>query len=305
MTRLFAPVLSRVALYAELVKFEHTVFALPFALSAMFLASGAHWPSLHTALWVVLAMVGGRTYAMGLNRIIDCQIDGQNPRTAGRTLPAGRLPRVEAWGLTLIALALMVLATLQLPILCLQLLPIALVLLTAYSYIKRFSALAHVVLGLCLGAGAIGGWIAVTGTLSAPALLFGTAVLAWVAGFDIIYACQDVDFDREAGLFSIPASWGVSQGLAVSRILHGVTVMSLVAVWAMVPGSSWGFGLAIVLTGAMLVYEHRLVSAQDLSRVDDAFFMVNGVISVLVFACILVERLVQLGLPALPVLSLQ
>lgn len=295
MTRWLSPALNRILLYAELVKFEHTIFAMPFALSAMLLASGQQWPNLLTVLWVILAMVGGRTFAMGLNRIIDCQIDGKNPRTAGRTLPAGRLPIAEAWGLTLLALGLMVFATAQLPPLCLKLLPLALVILWVYSYVKRFSALAHLVLGLALGAAAIGGWIAVTGTFSLPAVLFGLAVLSWVAGFDIIYACQDVDFDRDAGLFSIPASWGISQGLKISRALHMLTVLSLVAVWFLVPASGWGFGAAIVLTAAMLIYEQTLVSAQDLSRVNEAFFMVNGVISLLVFGCILAERLLVIG----------
>lgn len=298
MTRWLSPLVSRVSLYAELVKFEHTIFALPFALSAMLLATGLGWPNAWTVLWVILAMVGGRTFAMGLNRIIDCQIDGKNPRTAGRTLPAGRLPMAEAWALTLLALGLMVLAVLQLPSLCFKLLPLALAILVLYSYVKRFSALAHLVLGFALGAGAIGGWIAVTGTLTPASVLFGLAVLAWVAGFDIIYACQDVDFDREAGLFSIPASWGVSQGLAISRVLHALTVVCLVAVWFWVPGSGWGFGAAIGLTAAMLLYEHTLVSAQDLSRVNEAFFMVNGVISLLVFGCLLVERWVLLGTPS-------
>jgi 4-hydroxybenzoate polyprenyltransferase len=289
-------ILGKIKLYADLVKFEHTIFALPFALSALLLASGNQWPSFQTVCWVILAMVGGRTYAMGLNRIIDERIDGENPRTKNRPIPAGRVNRFEAMGLTLLSLGLLTVATRQLPPLCFQLLPLAIVFLTAYSYIKRFSNMAHLVLGLCLGSSAIGGWIAVTGTLDLPALLFGLAVMFWVAGFDIIYACQDVTFDREYGLFSIPASWGIRQGLIVSRMLHVLTVLMLVGVGLLTPFIGVMYWAAVALVTMMLLYEHSLVNDQDLSRVNDAFFMVNGFISVGVFLLVLINKALMSGL---------
>jgi 4-hydroxybenzoate polyprenyltransferase len=282
--------LQKIQHYADLVKFEHTVFALPFALSAVLLASGPQWPSLNVVLWVVLAMVGGRTFAMGMNRIIDINIDGKNPRTQNRALPAGRVKIAEAWGLSILALILMVVATFQLPVICRQLLPIALAILILYSYVKRFSNMAHLVLGLALGSSAIGGWIAVTGELSWTALLFGLGVLFWVAGFDIIYACQDVDFDRSHGLFSIPASWSIKTGLRISRVFHVFTVLCLIAVGLLHPyisGIYWG---AVGLVAFMLYYEHTLVSDKDLSRVDEAFFMVNGQISLGVMGLIFADK---------------
>ncbi len=282
--------IQKLKLYADLVKFEHTIFALPFAMSAVLLASASQWPSFQVVLWVILAMVGGRTYAMGLNRIIDHEIDGRNPRTQNRTLPAGRMKRAEAWMLTLLSLALMVLATAQLPVLCLYLLPLAIAILSVYSYIKRFSNLCHFVLGLALASSAIGGWIAVTGTMTLPAILFGLAVLFWVAGFDMIYACQDTDFDRKAGLYSVPASFGVAHALTFSRACHVLTVicLSLVGWWL---GLGIFYWVAVALTAGMLLYEQSLVSETDLSRVNEAFFNVNGIISVGVFLLILLDKL--------------
>ena len=193
--------MSRLGEYADLVKFEHTIFALPFALSAMLLAAPANaWPSPLTVLWVVLAMVGGRTYAMGLNRLIDAHIDGQNPRTQNRSIPAGRVSHKEAWMLILSSAALLIFAAFQLPVICQQLLPVAFIFLTIYSYMTLFSPLAHRVLGVALGSSAVGGWLAVTGQLTWLPVFFGFAVVFWVAGFDIIYACQDYDFDQSAGL---------------------------------------------------------------------------------------------------------
>lgn len=290
------PLLQKIRLYGDLVKFEHTVFALPFALAALLLASGNVWPSGHTVLWVVLAMVGGRTYAMGLNRLVDEKIDGANPRTKNRPLPAGRVGRGEAWALTVLSLVLMTWATWQLPPLCLKLLPLAILILTVYSYVKRFSNLAHLVLGLALGSSAIGGWIAVTGQLSMPAVLFGLAVMFWVAGFDIIYACQDVEFDRSYGLFSIPASWGVRQGLRISRLFHVATVLLLAGVGWMLSFAGMAYWGAVMLVAGMLVYEHSLVSESDLSRVNEAFFTINGLISIGVFLLVLLNKVMLSGL---------
>lgn len=294
------PFTHRLREYAELVKFEHTVFALPFALSAMVLATGwGQWPPAATVLWILLAMVGGRTYAMGLNRILDARIDAQNPRTQSRGLPAGRVKLVEAWLLTLGAGALLTGATFQLPILCQQLLPVAFLVLTVYSLMKRFSSLCHLVLGLALGCSAIAGWLAVTGSFNGGLpVVFGLAVLFWVTGFDVIYACQDVDFDQRQGLHSLPAWLGVAMALGLSRVFHTSTVLCLVA-FGLWYSASWhpmglGYWLAVLLTAGMLVYEHRLVKPDDLSQVNEAFFTVNGRISVSVFFLVLADKLWQL-----------
>lgn len=284
-------VLQKIRLYTDLVKFEHTLFALPFALAAMLLASGPEWPSMNSVFWVIGAMVGGRTYAMGLNRIIDCRIDAKNPRTRNRALPAGRVKRHEAWGITLLSLALMVFATSRLPLLCLQLLPLAIIILSVYSFMKRFSNLSHLVLGLALASSAIGGWIAVTGSLSLTALMFGLAVLFWVAGFDIIYACQDAEFDRQHQLFSIPASWGIATGLQISRVFHAITILLLCLVGFLLPFHAPLYWVAVALTTGMLLYEHSLVSDSDLSRLNEAFFTVNGMISISIFLLILLDKL--------------
>jgi 4-hydroxybenzoate polyprenyltransferase len=286
----------QLAAYAELVQFEHTIFALPFALSAMLLAlPPQHWPSLSTVFWIILAMVGGRTYAMGLNRLIDASIDARNPRTRGRSIPAGRMSRRRAGFLVLGAALLFTAATFQLPLICRQLLPVAFLVLSVYSYVKLFSPLAHLVLGVALGSSAVGGWLAVSGQLSWPPVIFGWAVAFWVAGFDIIYACQDYDFDRREGLKSIPAALGLRGALRVSRVFHGLTVALMLLFVALYPAAGWGFRLAILLTAAMLLYEHWLIRGDAetplrLEKVNAAFFNVNGRISVGVFLLVLLDH---------------
>ncbi|MBY0403885.1 MAG: putative 4-hydroxybenzoate polyprenyltransferase, partial [Cyanobacteria bacterium] len=194
----------KLAEYAEMVKFEHTIFALPFALSSMILATAPlTWPSPLTVLWVLMAMVGGRTYAMAINRLIDATIDGENPRTRGRSIPAGRVSKSEAWGLVFASGSLLIFSTFQLPWICQILLPVAFFILTLYSFVKRFSSLAHVVLGVALGSSAVGGWLAVSGEITWLSVLFGLIVVFLVSGFDVIYACQDYEFDKSYGLYSI------------------------------------------------------------------------------------------------------
>jgi 4-hydroxybenzoate polyprenyltransferase len=294
------PIINKAKHLANLVKLEHTVFALPFALSALLLAQpwGA-WPAVKTTSLVLLAMLGGRTYAMGLNRLADAHFDALNPRTAQRELPAGKVSRPEAWGLSLAALALMVLATLPLPLLCIQLLPVAVVLLSLYSYTKRFTSLCHVVLGLALGSSAIGGWLAHTGNWSyGLPIYWGLAVGFWVCGFDILYACQDEAFDKANGLLSIPAKLGVAKAIVVSRLSHTLSVACL-ALFGLLYTQQFqpvgiGFWVGVSIMSGLLVWQHRLVSATDLSRVNVAFFTVNGVISVLMFTLILLDRVVNL-----------
>jgi 4-hydroxybenzoate polyprenyltransferase len=288
-------VLKKIADYAELVKFEHTIFALPFALSAMLLACPkAVWPSPVTLLWIVLAMVGGRTYAMALNRLLDATIDAKNPRTQTRAIPAGRVKPWEGWVMAAVSFGILLGATMQLPVLCLHLLPIAWALLTGYSFMKRFSSLAHLVLGLALGASAIGGWVAVTGQLTGLPVLFGVAVMAWVAGFDVMYACQDQAFDQAEGLHSIPAWLGITKSLWISRGLHVLAVGCLLGFWGWYNAVNGGinalFGVAIGTMACLLFKEHRLVSPTDLSRLDEAFFAINGQISLLIFIGVFINK---------------
>lgn len=299
---------QKIGHYGELVKFEHTIFALPFALSALILATGSpavagHWPDGWTILWVLLAMVGGRTYAMGLNRLADATIDAENPRTRNRPLQAGTVSKTEGILITAMALGLLVFATFQLPVLCQMLLPVAIGILTLYSYMKRFSSLCHVVLGLALGSSAIGGWLALSGQWDdGLPVLFGFAVACWVAGFDIIYACQDVAFDEKQGLHSIPVRLGVTQSLLLSRWFHGLCLVSLMGfgIWYSVALSpiGWGYGLAVALIAVMLVWEHRLVRADDLSRVNMAFFVMNSRISTTMLVLVLAEHGLDAALAA-------
>jgi 4-hydroxybenzoate polyprenyltransferase len=270
--------LGRVGLYGRMIKFSHSVFALPFAFASAVLAAGdgISWRRL---AWIVVAMVGARSAAMGFNRLADQEIDARNPRTAGRELPRGVLRRREVWAFVILSAAALVGAAAMLNPLCLKLSPLALAIVFGYSYTKRFTALSHVFLGLALAIAPIGAWLAIRGEIAAAPVVLGLAVLAWVAGFDTIYACQDVAFDRASGLHSLPARLGVARALTVARVLHAAAVALLAAVYALVPlHPVYLVGVAGV--AVLLVYEHSLVRADDLSRVDAAFFAVNGWISV-------------------------
>lgn len=268
---------SRAVLYGRMVKLSHSVFALPFALASAALAAGegTRWRDL---AWIVVAMVGARSAAMGFNRLADHEIDARNPRTAGRELPRGVLRRAEVWTFVALSAGALVLAAAMLNPLCLVLSPVALAIVFGYSYTKRFTALSHLFLGLGLAVAPVGAWLAIRGELALAPVVLGLAVLCWVAGFDTIYACQDVAFDREEGLHSLPARLGVARALQVARALHVVAVMLLALVYRLAPlHPIYLAGVAGV--AALLVYEHSLVSADDLSRVDAAFFAVNGWIS--------------------------
>jgi len=287
------PLFAKIRALLEMIKFSHTVFAFPFALTGATLASlvSNRWPTLLQIVWICLAMVGARSAAMGLNRIIDAGIDARNPRTANRHIPAGTVSSREAWLFVVGSTALLLLAAWQLNPLCLQLSPLALLFLVLYSYCKRFTALAHLVLGICLAAAPIGAWIALRGDIGWPALVLGFGVLFWVAGFDIFYALQDMDFDREAGLHSLPSRLGAARSIRLARLFHIVMVLLLLSL-VVVPGLGVIYLLGIALVCALLVYEHRLVSAEDLSRLDAAFFNMNGYISVTVFAFTLLDAVV-------------
>jgi 4-hydroxybenzoate polyprenyltransferase len=268
----------------DAIKFEHTVFALPFAYIAMMLAAGG-WPGAWTVGWITAAMVGARTCAMASNRVIDRWIDARNPRTAGRHLPRGLL---GVWELRLLAVggaALMLLAAAMLNPLCLALAPLALVFLVGYSYTKRFTWASHWILGFTDGIAAAGGWIAVRGGLEPPALVLWFALTVWIAGFDLIYACQDVDVDRAQGLHSVPARFGVVATLGLARLNHALTALALAWLGAMMGlGVFYWMGwLAVV---GLLVYEHSLVRPGDLSRLNVAFFNVNGYIALIVLVAV-------------------
>ncbi len=272
--------------FLEAIKFEHTVFALPFAYVAMVLAAGG-WPGWRVVIWVTLAMVGGRTLAMSTNRLVDRAIDARNPRTADRHLPRGVLKPVEVGAMAGAGGLLLLIAAWQLNPLCLRLAPLALLFLVGYHYTKYFTWTSHWVLGFTDGIAAAGGWIAVREAFDLPVFLLWFTVTVWIAGFDLIYACQDVEFDRAERLYSFPARFGVAAALRAAHVCHVLTVLALAAVgWAL--GLGWGYWAGWVAVGGLLIYEHSLVSPTDLSRVDIAFFNVNGYISVIVFLSTLV-----------------
>ncbi len=273
--------MRKVRYFFETIKFEHTVFALPFAYIAMVLAAGG-WPGWRIALWVTLAMVGARTLAMSVNRLADRLIDARNPRTANRHLPRGLLkPReVGAWAAA--STVLFLVSAWQLNPLCLKLAPLAVVFLVGYHYTKRFTWTSHWILGFTDGIAATGGWIAVREAFELPAFLLWFAVTVWIAGFDLIYACQDVEFDRAEGLHSVPARFGIPAALALARVCHALTALALAAVGA-VMGLGWAYWIGWLAVAGLLAYEHTLVSPTDLSRLDAAFFNINGYIAVIVF----------------------
>jgi 4-hydroxybenzoate polyprenyltransferase len=279
--------LSRLRVVLAMIKFEHTLFALPFAFMGMLLAARG-WPPWRTVGWIVVAMVGARSAAMGWNRLVDRRIDAANPRTAGRALPAGQVTPAFVAGFVAASAALLVLAAWRLNPLALALSPVALAVLLLYSYTKRFTWASHLVLGLALAGAPLGAWIAVRGDLALPPLLLAGAVLLWVAGFDILYALQDLDFDRRSGLFSLPARFGVRGALWVSALLHAAMLgllawlPSLYAPGAPGLGAAYWVGWAGCL--ALLAYQHWVVRPGDLSRLDAAFFQANGALSVWLFA---------------------
>lgn len=285
--------ISRVRIFLEMIKFSHTIFALPFAFTGAVLAARG-LPTPYQGFWIILAMVGARTAAMGLNRLIDAEIDAKNPRTSGRALPAGLLGKGTVAACVAVAIMLLLYASSRLNLLCFYLSPIALFFLVLYSYCKRFTSLAHVVLGLCLGAAPVGAWIAIRGVVELPAVLLGCAVLFWSAGFDILYALQDLDFDRAAGLHSIPVRLGVRGSLVAARLFHLVMMALLVALAAVMQlGVPYFVGL--LAAAAMLTYEHRLLRGGDLSKLDMAFLNMNGYISLVIFFCTLADVLVRKG----------
>jgi 4-hydroxybenzoate polyprenyltransferase len=287
--------IEKIKKFNRLIMFEHTIFALPYAYLGTFLASYSttgKLPSLYTLIWVTLAMVGARSAAMALNRLIDRKIDAKNPRTSNRELANKTMSIIEVILFTLGSLLLMAIAAYNLNILCFQLFPVALVILILYPYTKRFTWLCHIVLGIADALAPLGGWIAVTGNFDVPAFVLAGAVAAWIAGFDIIYACQDVEFDKKEGLYSIPARFGVRNALHISTALHIVTLLlfSILPLFAQL-GVVYYVGIAIV--AILLLIEHLIISPNDMSKIHTAFFTVNSYIALVAFAFTLADILIN------------
>ena len=285
------PVLDNLRVTLEMIKWEHSIFALPFALCGAMLAAGG-FPPVHQLVWIIVAMIAARSAAMAFNRWADAAIDAANPRTSTRALPAGQLTPGFVATFVVVSSAIFVLAASQLNRLSLMLSPVALAVLLLYSYTKRVTRWSHLVLGFALGIAPSAAWIAVRGSLDPRILLLTAAVTFWVGGFDVLYACQDFDFDRQAGLHSIPRHVGIRHALWIARAFHLVMVGLLVALLIV-----FGMGklavLGVLVVILLLLYEHSLVRADDLSKLNAAFFTMNGVISVLFFVSVAGDLLLR------------
>ncbi|GGD69217.1 UbiA-like polyprenyltransferase [Paenibacillus nasutitermitis] len=286
--------IRKFGIFLEMIKVEHTIFALPFAfigalLGAVFMEN--RLPEWSEIGWVLLAMVGARSAAMGLNRVIDRVIDKKNPRTEKRAIPAGLLKTGEVMLFIAISFIVLFYAAAKLNPLCIKLMPIAVLMLVLYSYTKRFTWLCHLVLGLTIGLAPLGAWVAVTGEFAWPAWVLFTAVVFWLAGFDVIYACQDFDFDRKEGVHSIPARFGLAGALVLARIFHLITAACFLALFWMTD-LSWGYLLGVVIALGILFYEHLIVKPTDMSRVQTAFFTMNGALSITLFGFTFIDLMV-------------
>jgi 4-hydroxybenzoate polyprenyltransferase len=290
--------MTRLRTFLDMVRFEHTIFALPFAYLGMVLAAnlppvaGGRLPTLPQFVWITVAMAAARTLAFAVNRYADRAYDARNPRTANRPIPTGRLSPGATLGYGAVALLILALAAWQLNDLALKLLPGALVLLVGYSYTKRFTWLSHWILGATDGLAPAGAWVAVRAAVDLPAWLLWLAVTFWIAGFDLIYACQDTAFDRAEGLHSVPARFGNAVALRLARVNHALTVLALVGVGGIM-GLSWVYWVGLAGVAGLLIYEHSIVSPADLSKVNVAFFNVNSYVAVIIFAATFVALYVR------------
>jgi 4-hydroxybenzoate polyprenyltransferase len=274
-------VAEKIVLYLRMIKFPHSIFALPFAFTGAVIAAGGA-PSLKKIIWITVAMVGARSGAMGLNRIIDRKVDQENPRTKNRELPRGMINLSEAVLFTAVSLAIFILAAYMLNPLCLKLSPVALAVLFIYSYTKRFTWITHFVLGLTLSAAPVGAWIAVRGTFDAEIIPMAIAVIFWLAGFDTLYALQDIEFDKSHGLYSIPQRFGIKNALLLARLFHLITFIMLITTGVIFKMGIF-YWLGMMIVAGLFIYEHSLIKESDLSRLDMAFFNMNGYISITVF----------------------
>ncbi|WP_026673038.1 UbiA-like polyprenyltransferase [Alkalihalobacterium bogoriense] len=274
--------IKKIKIILEMIKFEHTIFALPFAFLGAVLGSfviHGTWPEPMQWVWITLAMVGARSAAMALNRLIDAAIDKKNPRTKERAIPAGLLSKIEVLAFIVLSFALLFFSAYQLNMLAVYLLPVAVFFLVLYSYTKRFTWACHLVLGITIAIAPLGGWVGTTGTLTWDAFLLFLAVALWTAGFDVIYATQDAEYDKNAGLYSIPSYFGIAKALLIAKAFHIISFLALVALFFTSP-LGWLYFIGVLIAGAIMVYEHSLVSADDLSKVDVAFFTMNGILSI-------------------------
>jgi len=275
-----SPIL-KVRILLEMIKFEHTIFALPFAYLGAFLAAGGP-PDPWTSLWILVAMVGARTAAMGFNRIVDIPFDSKNPRTKERALPKGTIKARDAWIMVIVASGIYVLSAYELNRLAFLLSPVFLAIVLSYSYTKRFTSMCHIFLGLALSLSPTAGWIAVKGSIEFLPLILSTGVLFWVAGFDVLYGCLDYDFDRKQGLHSIPARWGIKKAFWISGLFHLMAFIAFISV-GFQAHLNWIYYSGLLATFALLVMQRLVVNPEDLSRMNMAFFTFNGAISIILF----------------------
>ncbi|MDF2718817.1 MAG: prenyltransferase [Paenibacillus sp.] len=286
---------NKVKIFLEMIKFEHTIFALPFAFMGALLGSVVRFDALPTwpqIGWIILAMVGARSAAMGLNRLIDKAIDKKNPRTANRAIPAGLLSSIEVLLFIILSFVLLFWAAANLNPLAMKLLPIAVFMTVIYSYTKRFTWACHIILGLTIALAPLGGWVAVTGNIDWAAVVLYVSVAFWTAGFDVIYACQDAEYDRKEGLYSIPSRFGIGRALLLARLFHVVTAAGLLSLFLMTE-LSWWYLVGLLVSYAIMFYEHYIVSPNDLSKLNTAFFTMNGVLSVVVFSFTFIDLVVH------------
>ncbi len=287
----------KIVKFFELIKFSHTVFALPFVFISAILATRALQLPLFSneALiklgWIVLAMVGGRSGAMGFNRLVDLRWDAENPRTANRPSATGEISKFSIGLMVILSFGLLVFAAWNLNPVAFKLSPVAIVLVSFYSYTKRFTAYSHLFLGLAIGATPVAGWIAVTGTVSLTSVILGFSVLMWIAGFDILYALQDLDYDKKAGLHSIPVRFGIATSLRLAKVMHLIALHCWIAV-KFIDDLSWIFSAGVMISGLLLIWEHRLIKKDDLGKLNMAFFNMNAVISVTLFLALFFDLLV-------------
>ncbi len=284
---------KRIVIYGRMIKFSHTIFALPFALAAVVLAN-RHTPvSLYGVSWILVAMIAARSAAMGFNRIVDAKIDAKNPRTAMREIPSGKLSRNSAIAFVFVSALMFILSAAMLGRLCLALSVPVLAVLCSYSYTKRFTWLAHIYLGFAISLAPLGAWIALTNSFAWPIVLLSLALMTYIAGFDILYACQDTRFDKHAGLFSIPAKFGIQKALMAAKAIHFISWCLFLWLWNAFDLGLIYFCTALVI-GVLLIVEHQLVHPDDLSKIDLAFFHVNSIISVMLFLGILADELTRI-----------
>jgi 4-hydroxybenzoate polyprenyltransferase len=272
-------VINKLKEYGKLVMFSHTIFSLSFALVSMVIAAKG-LPEISTLIWILVCFMGARTGANAINRVIDAEIDARNPRTAGRQLPKGEIKKTEVIIFTAVCFLIMIFGAYKLNLICLVLSPIALLLMIIYSYCKRFTYLCHLVLGVTCACAPVGAWLAITGKLSLIPLFMGAANTLWVAGFDIIYGCQDYDFDRENGLHSIPAKFGVANALLIARLFHIITLVCLLVVGMLVPQFGVIYYIGIVIIAGLFIAEYKIVSPTNLTNVNIASYSINQLVSI-------------------------